>query len=52
MDKVITSLADIQHLIIQCYAGNDKEMFASIAPTCSRCNLLAINPRKCLICDE
>ena len=52
MDKIIKSLADIQPLIMNCYAGSDKEMFNEIVPTCSRCDLLAIDPRKCFLCEE
>ena len=50
--EAITQLSDIQSKIFGCYTGLDKEMFSEIAPWCSRCDLIAINPHGCFICQS
>ena len=51
MLEEVKNISSIQDRLFNCYSGADKELFTQIAPWCCRCDLLAIAPHNCAICQ-
>ena len=53
MSKLVyQTLEDIRGQLIQCYSGEDHEMFKQIVPCCKQCKEVAIGTINCSICSK